>query len=159
MFPLGRPEKLFSHPTVGRIFAASGAGLTGFAIGPLIGTMLAATIAPNAAGPDFIEVGRWGGMLVGAIAGACLGAFLVGRPIVAKACGQCALIVGGAAFLVGFIGPMLFAPHSPQGPLLGIFFTGPLGLIVGLIIGLILGLSRERRGGEARSNRSEIRST
>jgi hypothetical protein len=47
-----------------------------------------------------------------------------------------ALFVGGIAFLAGFLGPMLLAPHANQGPLLGIFLTGPLGVIVGLVWGL-----------------------
>jgi hypothetical protein len=33
----------------------------------------------------------------------------------------------------GFLGPMILAPEANQGPLLGIFITGPLGLVVGAI--------------------------
>ncbi|MBC7781731.1 MAG: hypothetical protein H7125_16680, partial [Proteobacteria bacterium] len=39
-------------------------------------------------------------------------------------------------FLVGFVGPILVVPEANQGPLLGIFFTGPLGVVVGLVWGL-----------------------
>ena len=51
-------------------------------------------------------------------------------------------LIGG---LGGFIGPMLLTPESNQGPLLGIFFTGPLGFILGLFIGLILEPARLAR--------------
>lgn len=43
------------------------------------------------------------------------------------------LIVGGFGFLLGFIGPMIFAPGANQGPLLGIFITGPIGFMLGMI--------------------------
>jgi hypothetical protein len=36
------------------------------------------------------------------------------------------MIVGGIGFAGGFFGPILLAPEANQGPLLGIFFTGPL---------------------------------
>lgn len=42
------------------------------------------------------------------------------------------IILGGAGFAVGFLGPMIFAPDANQGPLLGIFITGPLGVVLGL---------------------------
>ena len=48
-----------------------------------------------------------------------------------------ALIVGVIGFLVGFVGPIVFTPGSNQGPLLGIFITGPLGLVIGAIAGAI----------------------
>jgi hypothetical protein len=35
---------------------------------------------------------------------------------------------------------MLLAPNSPQGPLLGIFFTGPLGALAGAVLGVFIGL-------------------
>jgi hypothetical protein len=38
----------------------------------------------------------------------------------------------------GFLGPMILAPEANQGPLLGIFITGPLGLVVGAIAGAII---------------------
>ena len=37
-------------------------------------------------------------------------------------------------FAIGFFGPILLTSAS-QGPLLGIFITGPLGLLLGLVIG------------------------
>jgi hypothetical protein len=54
-----------------------------------------------------------------------------------------ALLVGGAGFAAGFFGPMLLAPGANQGPMLGIFITGPLGYLVGAGLGLWYGLRRE----------------
>jgi hypothetical protein len=48
-----------------------------------------------------------------------------------------ALIVGGIGFAAGFFGPIILTPDSNQGPLLGIFITGPIGFVVGLIYGII----------------------
>jgi hypothetical protein len=45
-------------------------------------------------------------------------------------------------FAAGFFGPILLRPDANQGPLLGIFFTGPLGAAVGLIISWIWFLVR-----------------
>jgi hypothetical protein len=49
------------------------------------------------------------------------------------------LVVGGVGFALGFFGPMIFAPDANQGPMLGIFITGPLGFLVGLVVGFIRG--------------------
>jgi hypothetical protein len=48
-----------------------------------------------------------------------------------------ASVVGSISFAVGFFGPMIWAPDANQGPLLGIFYTGPLGTLAGLALGLI----------------------
>jgi hypothetical protein len=53
-----------------------------------------------------------------------------------------AAIVGAVAFCGGFFGPMLLAPQANQGPLLGLFITGPLGFVAGAIGGLIHSLWR-----------------
>ena len=53
-----------------------------------------------------------------------------------------AVILGGIGFIVGFIGPMVFTPESNQGPMLGIFITGPLGAVLGAVIGALVGWSR-----------------
>jgi hypothetical protein len=42
--------------------------------------------------------------------------------------------------LIGFAGPIILDPNSPQGPLLGIFFTGPLGALAGAVLGAVIGL-------------------
>ena len=58
-----------------------------------------------------------------------------------------ALVTGAVAFSAGFFGPIVFAPGANQGPLLGIFITGPLGFVLGAIGGAIHWFARERRTG------------
>lgn len=55
-----------------------------------------------------------------------------------------AAILGSAAFAAGFFGPILFRPEANQGPLLGLFITGPAGAILGAMGGAIWWLIRER---------------
>ena len=55
-----------------------------------------------------------------------------------------ALTVGAIAFVVGFFGPMIWAPDANQGPLLGLLITGPLGFLVGGAGGLVYGLVRRQ---------------
>ena len=52
--------------------------------------------------------------------------------------------VAVVSFLAGFFGPVWFGPESPQGPLLGIFITGPVGAAVGSVIGLLLSMRQVR---------------
>jgi hypothetical protein len=52
------------------------------------------------------------------------------------------LIVGGAGFAAGFFGPMIFSPDSNQGPMAGIFITGPGGALLGALLGLVFRLLR-----------------
>lgn len=49
-------------------------------------------------------------------------------------------VIGAIGFCTGFFGPMLFAPDANQGPLLGIFITGPLGAVLGAIGGFVYGI-------------------
>lgn len=51
------------------------------------------------------------------------------------------LVIGGIAFLGGFIGPIILMPEANQGPFLGILLTGPLGWL----LGTIFGVTREKR--------------
>jgi hypothetical protein len=44
---------------------------------------------------------------------------------------------GGVGFLAGFMGPIAFNPEANQGPLLGIFITGPGGVALGVLLYLI----------------------
>lgn len=44
--------------------------------------------------------------------------------------------IGFLCFIPGFFGPMILAPGATQGPLLGILYTGPIGLILGLGVGV-----------------------
>ena len=46
-----------------------------------------------------------------------------------------AVILGVIGFVLGFHGPMILTPDANQGPLLGIFITGPLGVLLGIGIG------------------------
>lgn len=60
-----------------------------------------------------------------------------------------AAIVGAVAFAAGFFGPIIFTPDANQGPLLGIFITGPLGFVFGMGIGVwreARRASREKNG-------------
>ena len=54
-------------------------------------------------------------------------------------------ILGITGFLGGFVGPVIFTPEANQGPLLGIFITGPLGFVLGLMVGFVLSLRPGRR--------------
>jgi hypothetical protein len=51
-----------------------------------------------------------------------------------------AVLFGGVGFAAGFLGPMILAPNANQGPLLGIFVTGPVGVLIGAVAGLAYGL-------------------
>lgn len=46
-----------------------------------------------------------------------------------------AAVIGGFSFAAGFFGPLIFTPQANQGPLLGIFITGPAGFVAGLLWG------------------------
>lgn len=48
-----------------------------------------------------------------------------------------ALMLGSLCFIIGFLGPMAFAKDTSQGPLFGVFITGPLGVILGAIGGYV----------------------
>lgn len=51
-----------------------------------------------------------------------------------------ALWLGGIGFALGFFGPMIFTPGANQGPMLGIFITGPAGFVLGLAVGVVRAL-------------------
>ncbi len=63
------------------------------------------------------------------------------RGVVRRAMGP-AMLLGGIGFAVGFVGPIIFLPDANQGPLLGIFITGPGGFLIGLIYGVVRELHR-----------------
>jgi hypothetical protein len=72
------------------------------------------------------------------------------------------LAVGGIGFALGFFGPMILAPDANQGPLLGMFYTGPLGLLAGFVIGVartILGYTAGPREVFARTGIHRLRPT
>jgi hypothetical protein len=54
-------------------------------------------------------------------------------------------VVGSISFATGFFGPMILTPQSNQGPMLGIFATGPAGFILGLIGGAIVCVMHRRK--------------
>jgi len=49
-----------------------------------------------------------------------------------------ATVLGGVGFACGFFGPMVFSPDANQGPMLGLFITGPVGTLLGVALGIIL---------------------
>lgn len=55
-----------------------------------------------------------------------------------------ALAVGATGFVLGFFGPLLLAPGANQGPLLGLFITGPLGVLCGAAGGWMYWDKRQR---------------
>ncbi len=46
-------------------------------------------------------------------------------------------VIGGICFIIGFVGPLYIGPESPQGPLFGIFMSGPAGALLGCAIGVV----------------------
>lgn len=58
---------------------------------------------------------------------------------VLQAAGIDAVVLGAVGFLCGFLGPIALSPDANQGPLLGIFITGPGGAVAGLLLGIVLG--------------------
>ena len=54
------------------------------------------------------------------------------------------VILGGIGFAAGFFGPIVFTPDANQGPLLGIFITGPLGFVLGSAAGCLYAHTRSR---------------
>src|SRR4051812_40133167 len=56
-----------------------------------------------------------------------------------------AFVLGALGFSAGFFGPIILTPNANQGPLLGIFITGPLGFLLGALIGALYWLVRGRR--------------
>jgi len=54
--------------------------------------------------------------------------------------GLWALALGTTGFAAGFFGPIALNPDANQGPLVGIFITGPGGALGGLILGAIFRL-------------------
>ena len=59
---------------------------------------------------------------------------------VAASAGKWALVVGVVGFACGFFGPIALSPEANQGPLLGIFISGPGGALLGAILGAFAGL-------------------
>jgi hypothetical protein len=56
-----------------------------------------------------------------------------------------AVVIGAIGFCAGFFGPIIFAPEANQGPLLGIFITGPLGFLIGGVSGFVYWQAKRRK--------------
>jgi hypothetical protein len=86
----------------------------------------------------------WGLAAVGAILGCGVGVLFQGPPGRGRTVGRwsavTAAVVGVVSFLYGFVGPLIVHPDWPQGPLKGIFYTGPLGANAGAALGALIGL-------------------
>jgi hypothetical protein len=63
---------------------------------------------------------------------------------IARGAMQGGCLLGGIGLAAGFVGPLVFTPEANQGPLLGIFITGPLGFLAGLLAGTIWAVLRRR---------------
>jgi len=61
------------------------------------------------------------------------------------------VVLGIVGFLSGFIGPIVLAPEANQGPMLGIFITGPTGALLGAILGMAAGMARMSAQSQARA--------
>jgi len=56
--------------------------------------------------------------------------------------GSWTLVLGATGFVAGFFGPITFSPDANQGPLLGLFITGPGGALLGAILGSVVRAAR-----------------
>ena len=78
--------------------------------------------------------------------GAACGAFVGSQDdSVARWSAGTAAGVGAMGLALGFAVPLSLWPDSAHGPLLGIFVTGPLGVVLGALLGLVIGIAREAR--------------
>jgi len=50
-----------------------------------------------------------------------------------------AAVLGAVGFFCGFVGPLVLAPDANQGPLFGIFISGPAGAVLGALLGMVVG--------------------
>jgi uncharacterized membrane protein YeaQ/YmgE (transglycosylase-associated protein family) len=48
-----------------------------------------------------------------------------------------AIVLGIVGLSAGYIGPLVLSPDSNQGPLLGIFISGPAGALLGAVLGAL----------------------
>lgn len=58
------------------------------------------------------------------------------------------LALGATGLFCGFFGPIALSPDANQGPLLGIFVTGPAGMIAGLVLGALAQVLPWSRGAQ-----------
>lgn len=99
------------------------------------------------------ELPKWAEIISGfaSLITACYLAFIVWKKSENKKPSQGSYILIGAlgtgvlGFIIGFFGPMIFAPEANQGPLLGILITGPGGVVLGAIGGFIYWEIKKRK--------------
>lgn len=65
--------------------------------------------------------------------------------------GLWALAVGFTGFVAGFFGPIVLNPEANQGPLLGLFITGPGGALGGAVLGTLLRFTQFPRSVHAKA--------
>jgi len=85
--------------------------------------------------------------VLGAAVGLRYGAFGERPKEIFRGALRLGFIVGGIGFVFGYFGPLIWAPDANQGPLLGIFITGPLGFVVGLAAGVVVQLRKNPKTG------------
>jgi hypothetical protein len=110
---------------------AGAAAICGFIIGYWV---------PGAFLPEGLE---WvAGAAVGLLAGLGVWSGQRSRSVAVRGAVAGAAWGGIIGFAGGFFGPMLFGGGN-QGPMLGLFITGPGGVILGAVAGAIVGLRRQ----------------
>lgn len=70
-----------------------------------------------------------------------------------------AAMAGAIGFCAGFFGPMLLAPGADQGPLLGLFITGPMGFIAGGSLRLLCALWQRQAASHRSRAQPKLRRT
>lgn len=65
-----------------------------------------------------------------------------------------AAVTAGFGFFAGFFGPILITPRANQGPMLGIFITGPLGFVLGAVGGFVYAIIQSRRNAKIANDRA-----
>jgi len=109
-----------------------------------VGTWLFMLVVPLA---GFDWIGNLVALAVAIWAARCAWLYVGERPTsFAATIGYGAMLCGGIGFAAGFFGPMIFAPEANQGPLLGIFITGPAGVLIGAVAGFVYAVVRARGG-------------
>lgn len=115
-----------------------------FGIGyALTGGLLFSLFAPQAPWAFRTATGLACGLLIGTAAWRASGR---AWPGLGSAMMTGAGVLGAIGFAGGFFGPMLLMPDSNQGPMLGIFITGPGGAVLGAIAGAVWWALRLRNG-------------
>jgi len=127
-------------------------GIGGAILSDLLPDAVAATLGFFAGVASAYLAGRWIWRSLGPV-NPHTGKGESGGSVVVASVVTGALLLGGIGFVGGFFGPMLLAPQANQGPLLGLFITGPAGVVLGAAAGGIYGMLRVRRSPGAPAGR------